>query len=182
MAQAGTFTGGGTRIWGWFVGVGAALAFLGGLASADLFLATIATTFVVGGLMFAGGILQIIHAFGVRRLGWALFWLLSGLLYLAAAASVLHDPLFAAGLLTLFLGVMLGASGLARMVIALRWRGQGWGWMLASGLASIGVAVVIVIGWPVSAIWTLGLLLAVDLLFQGAMLMLTGFALRAARL
>jgi uncharacterized membrane protein HdeD (DUF308 family) len=61
-------------------------------------------------------------------------------------------------------------------------RASGWGWLLLSGLVSIGVALVLALGWPWNTIWVLGLVLAVDLFLQGFMLLLAGFALRAVRL
>jgi uncharacterized membrane protein HdeD (DUF308 family) len=57
------------RAWGWFVGVGVVLAMLGALASANLMFATLAATITVGVMMFAGGVFQLVHAFGVRRRG-----------------------------------------------------------------------------------------------------------------
>jgi uncharacterized membrane protein HdeD (DUF308 family) len=170
-----------TESWGWFVGIGAALGLLGLVASANLLLAAIAATYVVGAAMFAGGILMLVHAFGVRRWGWAAFWTLSGLLYLAAAAVVLYEPLFAARLIVLVLAASVGASGFVRIGIALVARAHGWGWMLASGLISIAAAVLIAIGWPANAIWVLGFILAIDLLFQGTMLMFIGFTLKSRR-
>lgn len=169
-----------TGLWGWFAGLGAALMLLGFIASANLILATLAATYAVGALMFAGGILQLVHAFAVRRWAWSAFWTLSGLLYLAAAAVVLYDPLFAARLLTLLLAVALGASGVVRAGIAIAWRGYGWGWMLMSGLISCALAAMIANSWPANVLWLLGLVLAVDLMVQGVMLMLIGFTLRAA--
>ncbi|WP_336966121.1 HdeD family acid-resistance protein [Sphingobium aquiterrae] len=168
------------RVWGWFVAVGAALTLLGGIASANLLLSTVTATFMVGGFMFAGGVLQLAHAFGVRRRGRVVFWALSGLLYLIAAAGILYDPLFAAALLTLFVAISLGASGIVRVALAIGTSTKGRGWVLASGLVSLAAAVVIAIGWPVNALWMLGLILAIDLLFQGISLMLLGFTLRSA--
>ncbi|CAN5125912.1 HdeD family acid-resistance protein [soil metagenome] len=165
--------------WVWFVGIGAALTLLGCIASADLFLSTIATAYFIGALMFAGGVLQLVHAFAVRHWRRAALWALCGVLYLAAAGAVLDDPLFAAALITALFAVSLAASGLMRAVFALGWRGQGWRWMLLSGIVSIAAAAVIAIGWPIDAIWLLGLLLSLDLLFQGIMMMLLGLALRS---
>lgn len=168
------------RIWEGFVGAGAALVLLGMLAAANLLLATFAVTYMVGVMMLAGGILQLCHAFGLRHWSSATLWALSGLFYVAAAVAVMADPLSAAGLLTLALGVTLGVSGLARAGIAIGWQGADSGWMLVSGLVSIAVATVIALGWPANALWLLGLLLVIDLVTQGAMLALTGFTLRAA--
>ena len=170
-----------TRSWGWFVGIGVVLALLGPFASANLLLAAIAATYIVGAAMFAGGILMLVSAFRVRRWAWAAFWALSGLLYLAAAVTVLYDPLFAARLIVLMLVISMGASGLVRITLALRGRTHGWGWMLASGLISVAAAVLIALGWPTDAIWVLGFILAVDLFFQGITLMGIGFALKRRR-
>ncbi|WP_432653876.1 HdeD family acid-resistance protein [Sphingobium nicotianae] len=165
-------------MWGWFVGIGAALAALGFIASANLFLATMAATYIAGSMMFAGGILQLVHAVGVRRWTWVALWTLSGLLYLSASVAVLYNPAFAASLLTLLLGYALGASGLVRSVVSIGWRGNGWGWLLLSGLISLSVAAIILFGWPANSFWVLGMFLAIDLLMQGVMLMSVGFALR----
>lgn len=45
----------------------------------------------------------------------------------------------------------------------------GWGWLLASGLCSILVGVILLTGWPATALWLTGLLLGVNLVFTGAM-------------
>lgn len=170
-----------TESWSWFVGIGAALALLGLLASANLLLTAIAATYVLGAAMFAGGILMLVHGFGVRRWGWAVFWALSALLYLAAAAAVLKEPLLAASVIVLILAASVGASGLVRIVVAVGARTHGWGWMLASGLISVAAAFLIAIGWPANAVWVLGFILAFDLVFQGTMLMLVGFTLKGQR-
>jgi uncharacterized membrane protein HdeD (DUF308 family) len=164
-------------VWRWFAGLGAALILLGICASANLFLATVATIYYVGALMLFGGILQILHAAGTRKWG---IWLLGGVLYLLAGIAMFNDPLFAAAFLTLLLAVSLGLSGVARLWFGMRIDLAGRGWLIASGVASIAAAVLIGIGWPVNAVWILGLVLAVDLMFQGVALLGTGLAMRAA--
>ena len=167
------------RRWGWFVGIGIALALLGLVASTNLVMATMAATFVVAATMAAGGILMLIHAIGVRHWTWAAFWIGCGLIYLAASVAILDAPVHAAELLTFWLIILLGLSGVARALIAALARPGGWRWMLASGLVSIGLAIVVALGWPENALWVLGLLMAVDLLVQGMTLMMVGFALRS---
>jgi len=170
----------GRRAAGWFIGVGTVLALLGLVASIDPLLATFATTFMVGVIMAAAGIVQLIHAFAVRRWTWSSIWGLAGLLYLGAAAAAIYDPLAAAALLTLWLAVALGMSGTIRILIAMGDRGHGWGWLLASGIASVAASAMVGWGWPMNALWVLGLVLAIDLLFQGVMLLLMGAALFAS--
>ncbi|MFA5964371.1 MAG: HdeD family acid-resistance protein [Sphingomonas sp.] len=164
-------------VWRWFAGLGVALILLGICASANLFLATVATIYYVGALMLFGGILQIFHAAGTRKWG---VWLLGGILYLLAGLAVFNDPLLAAAMLTLLLAFALGLSGVARLWFGMRVAPAGRGWLIASGLASIAAATLIGMGWPVNAIWILGFVLAIDLLFQGVALLATGLAMRSA--
>ncbi|CAN5410253.1 HdeD family acid-resistance protein [soil metagenome] len=181
IASRASASGGGAgplpTVWRWFAGLGAALILLGICASANLFLATVATIYYVGALMLFGGILHIFHAAGTRKWG---AWLLGGILYLLAGLAVFNDPLFAAAMLTLLLAVALGLSGLARLWFGMRTDLAGRGWMVASGVASIAAAALIAIGWPVNAIWILGFVLAIDLMFQGVALLATGLAMRTA--
>jgi len=37
-----------------------------------------------------------------------------------------------------------------------------WGWMLVSGIADLVLAAVIVMGWPVTGIWALGLMVGIN--------------------
>ncbi len=163
----------------WFVAVGASLVLLGIVASLDLVMATLAAALSLGLLMLLGAALQLAHAFAVRRWGSSVLWAASGLLYLAAGISVFVDPAFAAILLTLFLAVSLGLSGVVRCWLAWGWPASGRAWLMASGLVSLAAAVVIGSGWPVNALWVLGLVLAVDLMVQGFTLAFAGLSLRA---
>lgn len=168
----------GQSLWGLFVGVGAALALLGLLASVNLMLATIVATYIVGAAMFAGGIFQLFHAFSLRRSSSALLWGAAALLYLAAASILIIDPLLGASIPTMFIGLMLAASGIVRLMLAFRYR-EGRAWMILSGIISIIAAVLVALAWPWNGLWLLGIILVIDLLFQGTMLMLLGFSLRS---
>lgn len=162
----------------WFFGIGAALVMLGFIASANLMLAAIAGVYVLAAAMFSGGLLMFLHGFGIRRWNWAALWILCGLLYAAAAAAVLYYPIRAANYLALGFVVLFAAIGIMRVIAALAQRRHGWGWLLVSGLFSIAAAFFIGAGWPADAIWVLGVIVAVDLLVQGAMLMLISVTLR----
>ncbi|WP_404710383.1 HdeD family acid-resistance protein [Sphingomonas sp. MMS24-J13] len=172
--------GDGTRAGPWFIGIGLVLALLGLVASVNLLFATIAVTYTIGAMMFVAAIFQLIHAFAMRSWGRMAFLIVSGLLYLAAGALTIYDPRFAAGMIVLLLAAVLGGSGIARVVFALGRHKAGWGWMLASGLASILAAVIIAMGWPFNALWLLGFLLVIDLIFQGVMMIFVGVNLRLA--
>jgi uncharacterized membrane protein HdeD (DUF308 family) len=52
---------------------------------------------------------------------------------------------------------------------------------LASGVITLLAGLGVVIGWPVNTLWLLGLVLAIDLTFQGVAAIAFGLALKAAR-
>ncbi|TIM50192.1 MAG: HdeD family acid-resistance protein, partial [Mesorhizobium sp.] len=78
--------------WGWFVGLGVLLLILGGIAFGNLFIATVASIYVVGWLMLMAGIIEIMHAFGVKTWTRFFYWLLSGLLYAVAGFFAFYNP------------------------------------------------------------------------------------------
>jgi uncharacterized membrane protein HdeD (DUF308 family) len=55
---------------------------------------------------------------------------------------------------------------------------QGWGWLLAAGIITILLGLMIAMGWPVNSLWVLGLFLAIDLVFQGWSFIAIGLALK----
>jgi uncharacterized membrane protein HdeD (DUF308 family) len=168
--------------WGWSVALGIALLVLGLLAFANLVMATVVSVLYVGVLMLIGAVAQIIHAFRVKRWGGFFFWLLSGLLYGAAGILAFYNPVLAAAALTLLLAAALIASGILRIVSSFRLRPEtGWGWLLASGVITLIAGIVVAIGWPVHTLWLLGLVLAIDLTFQGVAAIAFGLALKASR-
>lgn len=164
--------------WGWFVGLGILLPIVGVLAMGNLVLATVASVYYVGALMLAGGIFQIVHAFGVKDWSRFFWWLLSGLLYAAAGIIAFVNPILASSVLTLLLAATLFAAGILRIWVGLEKRAEGqWGWIVAAGAVTALAGLVIAIGWPVNSLFILGLILSFDLIFQGASLLMLGFAL-----
>ena len=66
--------------WGWFVALGVGELILGGIASANLMAASLASVLVIGATMAVAGIFQIVHAFSVHGLRGFLFWLFAGII------------------------------------------------------------------------------------------------------
>jgi uncharacterized membrane protein HdeD (DUF308 family) len=166
--------------WGWFVALGIALFAIGLYASANLYLATFASILYVSAMMLVGGAMEIIHAFNVKTWGRFFFWLASGLLYLAAGVIAFMNPLLAKAVLTLTLAILLVASGISRIIAGIGGRYPGAGvWLVISGIITLVAGVVIAAGWPTNSLWVLGLLLAVDLMFQGIANFAFGLGLRA---
>lgn len=154
--------------WGWFLALGIVLIVAGLVAIAFPLFSTIAAKIMLGWLFLIGGAMMILHAF--QAPGWQGFlWeLLIGILYAVAGGYLAFFPL--TGLLTLaiLLAVLFIVEGIFEVIMALRVRPhEGWGFLLLSGLAALAVGVMIYMDLPGSAVWALGLLVGINLIFSG---------------
>ena len=71
-------------------------------------------------------------------------------------------------LVTAVVAVLFIAEGIFEVIQAFRVRPhEGWFWLLLSGLAALAVGVIIAMDLPGSAVWALGLLVGINLLFSG---------------
>lgn len=141
---------------------------LGGIfVLGDVALATLVSTLLIGFTAIAVGAFEIVHAFWTKGWGGFLWQILLGVLYVIFGWMVVSQPISGALVLTLVLGLVFLASGIVRIIVAVRhWSGGGW-LMLASGIFGILAGLAIIAGWPASSIWVLGLLLGIDLVFHG---------------
>lgn len=158
------------RHWGWLLAFAIVQIVAGAFAVAIPTLASLIAVAVFGWVMIVSAIFQIAHAVRVRKWPGFALHLLGGLLYAAAGVLALLYPFPGALALTLFVAGLLLAEGILRIVLASAVRPQeGWGWFLAGGIASIVLGGMLIFGWPSTALWALGLLLGVNLIFNGAM-------------
>jgi uncharacterized membrane protein HdeD (DUF308 family) len=154
---------------GWIVALGAVYIVAGIIALGSVVLATVATVFVVGIMMVIAGVAEVINAFQIKTWGRFLLWLLLGALYIVAGFITFENPLLAAAILTLFLGIALIASGIMRIVLAFSMQAvMPWIWVLLSGIITLLLGLVVVAHWPVSSLYILGIFLGVDLVLAGA--------------
>ena len=164
---------------GWIVALGIVYVIAGFVALGSVVFATVATVFVVGIMMLIAGAAEVVNAFQIKSWGKFLLWLLLGVLYIVAGFVTFENPLLAAALLTLLLGFSLVASGIMRIVLAFSMKeGTPWLWVAFSGVITLLLGVVILVHWPVSGLYILGLFLGIDLIIAGASWIGVGFGLR----
>ncbi len=72
------------------------------------------------------------------------------------------------GILLAWFGIRLGPE-------------PGWGWMVASGKITLLTAIIFAMNWPANTLFFLGIVLAVDLTFQGVASMALGLSLKGNR-
>jgi uncharacterized membrane protein HdeD (DUF308 family) len=109
-----------------------------------------------------------LHAFYVKR--WAgFFWnLLIGLLYILAGGWLVLFPLTGILTLTIVIAALFIVEGVLEFIMGFRMRPhEGWGWVVFSGLVAVAAGLLIALSLPESAVWALGLLAGINLLFSG---------------
>ncbi|WP_437224280.1 HdeD family acid-resistance protein [Planctomicrobium sp. SH661] len=153
--------------WGWLMGLGVGLVVLGTLAISMPLIATIEVIEVLGILMAMAGFAQIIGAFHAAQWRGFVVQIALGILYLVTSFLVLVNPVEGAAGLTLVMAAFFLTGGLFRIVIAMSERFPGWGWVLLNGFVTMLMGLIIWRQFPVSALWVIGLLVGIELLFCG---------------
>lgn len=167
--------------WGWLLALGIVFIILGTIGLGMTFALTVVSLLVFGVLLLVGGVIQIVQAVKVK--GWksVLWHVLMAVLYLLAGIAVLTDPVLASLVLTLMLAGAIAAIGIIRVVVAIQHRDtKGWIWSLLSGIVSIVLGVLIYVQWPISALWLIGLFVAIDLIVHGWSYIFLALAAREA--
>jgi uncharacterized membrane protein HdeD (DUF308 family) len=168
--------------WKLYLAEGLLLLVLGLLAIVVPAVATLAVTLVFGWLFLISGIIGLITTFWMR--GAPGFWwsLASAALAILAGGYLLAQPIAGALSLTVVLIAFFIIEGVASIMFALDHRrelsGQ-WGWMLLSGIVDLVLSVMLIAGLPSTAVWALGLLVGINMVFGG--LALTAMALHARK-
>jgi uncharacterized membrane protein HdeD (DUF308 family) len=159
--------------WVLFLVEGVVLLVLGATAVVLPPIATLAVTILLGWLFLVSGILGLITTFWMR-LAPGFWWsLLSAVLGIVVGAVLLASPLTGAFSLTLVLVAFFLVEGAVSIMFALDHKrelsGQ-WGWMLASGIIDLALAIMIFAGLPSTAAWAVGLLVGINMIFGGSAL------------
>jgi uncharacterized membrane protein HdeD (DUF308 family) len=164
--------------WGWLLALGLVQVVVGSTAICVPLLGTVASALFVGWLFLAAGVAQLVHAFQGRGAKGFFLHFLGGLLYVAAGTTIVLYPMTGALTLTVFLAVFLLIEGGVRIWLGLQLRpAEGWAWVLISGVLGVFAGAMIWSELPSSAVWALGTLVGINLLFSGVSL--SSLALRA---
>jgi uncharacterized membrane protein HdeD (DUF308 family) len=169
--------------WGLFLAEGIILVLLGVIAIVVPPIATIAFTLIVGWVFLFSGAAGLFTTFYVGRSPGFWWSLLSALIGIAAGLILIARPVTGSLSLTLVLIAFFVVEGIASIMYAIDHRGQAsarWGWMLVSGIIDLILAVIIFAGLPETAIWALGLLVGINMVFGGSALIAMALSARQA--
>ena len=160
----------------------AVISLVGGvLALFNPFAATLAATLMAGWAFAILGVIQLVQAFQVRGWGGFVWSLLFGVLTLVVGLSLIFNPLAGMVSLTLLVAVLFLIMGAIKIMYGFSLRPiSGWGWVLASGILSLALGIMILADFPYSATAVLGILLGIELLSNGVLFLLVALGLRRA--
>jgi uncharacterized membrane protein HdeD (DUF308 family) len=153
----------------WYLLQGGLMLVAGILALVYPVVSSFAVIFALGCLLIISGIAQGISLIDAHEVPH--FWLQLVSVVLSVIVGVLLIRYRGAGLLvlTLLLLVYLMVEGISKVIFSLTIRPlPNWGWILASGIIGILLALYLWASLPVTATWLLGVLLGIHLVCEGA--------------
>ncbi|MFZ2842840.1 HdeD family acid-resistance protein [Psychrobacter sp.] len=135
--------------------------------------ATFAAEQLAGFTFLLVGILQFIALFRAHSTTGKVLAAIGGVLGVLLGIELLQNPLQGILTLTMVVAILFMATGIVRVVVAFGLRKTvAFIPLLISGLISIALAVMIFSGYPQSATYMLGVLLAVELISNGISLIM----------
>jgi uncharacterized membrane protein HdeD (DUF308 family) len=147
--------------------IGVLMIVFGVIAIASPVVASAAVSALLGWLFIIAGIAEIAYAFTGGRM---LANLVMGGLTVVAGGILVFSPLAGAVTLVWLLVFWCFLRGIMQIVTSFQIT-EGRGWMLASGILSVLLAVMIWRGWPSTALWALGLLVGINLISAGLVIL-----------
>ncbi len=139
---------------------------------------TLAAVIVLGVTLMIAGVAIIVAAFWTGRWSGFLLQMLVGLLYLVAGFAITEQPGKGAVAATILLASFFIVLGAFRIVVALSFRLPQWGWVLLNGVVTLLLGIIIYRHFPSSVPWVIGLLVGLEMLFNGWTWIMLSLALR----
>jgi uncharacterized membrane protein HdeD (DUF308 family) len=159
---------------GLFLFEGILLLALGVLAVLVPAIASVAATIFFGWILLVSGIVGLYTTFRGRQLPGFWWSLVSALIGIVAGVLLLGWPVQGTFSLTSVLIAFLLIEGAVSIFYALEHRAGSprWGYVLASGIVDLVLGLILFAGLPGTAVWALGLLIGINMIFGGWALIL----------
>lgn len=165
----------------WDVFMGVLEVLLGLVLIVFPFIAGTVTTIIIGAVLLVAGVVEIVLALGSHTAGRFFLRLLLGVIYGIGGFLLLANPVWGVAVLTIVLGVILIVEGITTAVLAFQIRpDRSWGWLLFDSAITLLLGILILYGWPSTALWALGTLVGVAILVRGITRIAVSLGLRRA--
>jgi len=165
---------------GWMMVLGVLQVIVGVLAILAPIAAGAVVAWTIGIVLIVVGGAWLYGAFKQETFASGAVTFLAGLLYLLGGILVVLHPLAGLGFLGTLLAIYLFVRGLLQIQASFVVKpARGWGWLLFGGILAIVFGVFLMMGWPLTVMWAVGVFVGIELLFSGTTLLLFGGDLRA---
>lgn len=154
--------------WRWFFVSGTLTLVLGALAIIVPLRASLAFDIGIGTVFACAGLIQAVHSFWSRGWGGFYFESIGGVLYLLVGIMLLGNPGAGVQMVTLLLALLLIMQGMVQISLSSELQQKpSKSWMFTSGVAAVGLGVLIWSQWPSGVLWLVGLFIGIHLLLRG---------------
>ena len=162
------------KSWGWFLVFGILLTVLGVVCVGKAQTATTFSILTLGWVLMISGVVWLVNSFYAFSWQGFFMYLLNALIRGATGYLLIRHPDAGAQGVTMVLAALLIVGGLFRGIGASVIQFPRWGWTVFSGVVSFGLGVYLLATWPMASTYFVGMVIGIDLIFDGASLV--GFA------
>lgn len=156
------------RNWGWLLGLGILFVVLGFVGLGMTVSLTMISIFALGGLFMIAGIAQFVDVFQSHQWKGVLGHALIAVLYVMGGGLIIRDPILASVVITALIAWVFIIMGVTRILMAFVLRDTAaWGWLLFAGIMAVVLGVLILMQWPFSGTWIIGMFIAIELIVNG---------------
>ena len=167
------------KSWGLFLATGILLMGLGAVCLAKAQTATTFSILALGWILAISGVFWLISA--ALTITWPIFflYLLNALIRGGVGYLLIRHPDAGAEGVTMVLAMLFIVGGLFRAAGATVIRFPWWGLGLFAGVISVGLGIYLLASWPVASTFFVGIVIGVDLIFDGSALLAFAAALHS---
>jgi uncharacterized membrane protein HdeD (DUF308 family) len=162
------------KSWGRFLLFGVLLMILGIVCIAKAQTATTFSILTLGWVLVISGVFWLVNSFYAFSWHGFLLYLLNALIRGVVGYLLIRHPNAGAESVTMLLAALFIVGGLFRVIGAGAIQFPRWGWTAFAGLVSVALGVYLMIIWQTASTFFIGMIIGIDLVFDGASL--AGFA------
>src|SRR5215813_5938538 len=152
----------------WSILWGVLLIISGVLAIGSPYVAAVAVNVLIAWLIVLAGVFHLMIAFQAHSAGSLIWKLLVGVAYICFGVYLIMNPAIGVASLTLVLASLFLIEGALAVILYFQMRSVGGSrWMLADGIITLILGLMIYMQWPASSAWAIGTLVGASLLLSG---------------
>jgi len=158
------------KSWGWFLVFGILLTVLGLLCIVKAQTATTFSILALGWVLAISGVVWLVNSFYALNWHGFFLFLLNALIRGVTGYLLIRHPDAGAQGVTMLLAALFIVGGIYRGIGAIVIQFPRWGLTVLSGLVSFALGAYLLTRWPAASTYFIGIVIGVDLIFDGAAL------------